>query len=358
MDEQQRTILIVDDTPANLSVLHDHLIEAGFRVLVDVSGRSALDKIHATKPDLILLDIMMPDMDGYETCTLLKSNRETSNIPVIFMTALTDPLDEVKAFEVGALDYITKPVKVLTVEARVRNHLHLHFLKEELRQNNIELDAFSHTVAHDLRAPLSTIQTYADYLMTQNQELDADHLQKMLSNVYRSSFNASNMIDELLLLKGLRTKQVKSRKVDMERAVRKAQDRLKLAIIEHNATIEPPAEWIPVSGYAPWVEEVLVNLLYMAMQFSVEEDPVIRLNSENNLSRVEYTIVEERGGIHLSEEERNLTAYAELQTIRPTGHGLGLPVVQKILQHLQGNLEVEASADGSYFFRLSMQTVD
>lgn len=132
------TILIVDDTPTNLGILFEQLQNHGFKVLVD-DGASAMRIIRQVQPDLILLDIMMPGLDGFEMCRRLKAHEQTRDIPVIFMTALTDPQDEIKGFEVGAVDYITKPIRVQTVLARVQTHLTLRNLQKRLEAQNVAL---------------------------------------------------------------------------------------------------------------------------------------------------------------------------------------------------------------------------
>ncbi len=129
-------VLIVDDNTSNLSVLFKVLQQANFKVLIAESGKSALKRIKYLKPDIILLDIMMPEMDGFETCRRLKANEESKHIPVIFMTALADTADKVKGFELGAVDYITKPVQVEEVVARLNTHLTICRLQNNLLQQN------------------------------------------------------------------------------------------------------------------------------------------------------------------------------------------------------------------------------
>ncbi|MBW4605409.1 MAG: hybrid sensor histidine kinase/response regulator [Calothrix sp. FI2-JRJ7] len=134
------TILIVDDNPANLSVLSDALDQEGFEIWVAKSGKVALERVKYALPDLILLDIMMPEIDGYETCRQLKANPQTQNIPIIFMTALSDTANKVEGFQIGAVDYITKPFQQEEVISRVRLHLKLHELAENLKQKNTLLE--------------------------------------------------------------------------------------------------------------------------------------------------------------------------------------------------------------------------
>ncbi|MCL1470197.1 response regulator [Argonema antarcticum] len=132
-------LLIVDDTPANLGVLSDFLDEAGFEVLVARDGESAIQKVQYAKPDIILLDVMMPGIDGFETCHRLKADPSTEDIPVIFMTALSETVDKVKGFNLGAVDYITKPFQQEEVLARVKAQLKLHNLTKIIEQQNILL---------------------------------------------------------------------------------------------------------------------------------------------------------------------------------------------------------------------------
>jgi diguanylate cyclase (GGDEF)-like protein len=148
MEEYTATLLIVDDTPANLKVLAAMLKNSGYKVRSAVDGESALEAIAAARPDLLLLDVMMPGMNGYEVCSRLKSDPQTLGIPIIFLSALDDALDKVKAFQVGAADYITKPFQIKEVLARVENQLTLErqrseirSLMGELKQKNQQLQA-------------------------------------------------------------------------------------------------------------------------------------------------------------------------------------------------------------------------
>lgn len=133
-------ILIVDDTPINLEVLYDFLGKAGFTVLIAEDGESAIARAEYAPPDLILLDILMPRMDGFETCRLLKKSGLTQDIPIIFMTALSETVDKVKGFELGAVDYLTKPLQHQEVLARIQLHLKLRSLTKTLQEQNLRLE--------------------------------------------------------------------------------------------------------------------------------------------------------------------------------------------------------------------------
>jgi PAS domain S-box-containing protein len=132
-------VLIVDDVPNNLKVLSDTLAHAGFEVAIATSGERAIQQLEHTPVSLILLDVMMPEMDGFETCQHIKANPRTQNIPIIFITALSESVNKVTGFELGAVDYITKPFQQSEVLARVRSHLKLNQLSRTLEAKNTEL---------------------------------------------------------------------------------------------------------------------------------------------------------------------------------------------------------------------------
>ncbi|MEB3280009.1 MAG: response regulator [Lyngbya sp.] len=132
-------ILVVDDTPANLRLLSKMMTDYGYNVRQAINGKMALTAVQAVKPDLILLDINMPDMNGYEVCEKLKNNQETATIPVIFLSALDDALDKVKAFQVGGVDYVTKPFQLEEILVRIENQLTLKNLQNQLQHQNQQL---------------------------------------------------------------------------------------------------------------------------------------------------------------------------------------------------------------------------
>lgn len=138
-DDYKALILAVDDTPANLRLLSGMLTEKGYQILLAPSGKFAISSAKRRCPDLILLDINMPEMDGYQVCEQLKSDPETKDVPVIFISALSDVMDKVKAFSVGGVDYITKPFQMEEVLARVETHLAINFLQQNLQEKNEDL---------------------------------------------------------------------------------------------------------------------------------------------------------------------------------------------------------------------------
>jgi two-component system, sensor histidine kinase and response regulator len=167
-------VLIVDDTPANIDVLHEVLKGHGYQIAMAMNGKQALINVFQFKPDLILLDVMMPELNGYETCTRLKSNEQTKNIPIIFITAKAEHGDIVKGFALGAVDYIIKPFQHEEVISRVKTHTQLREMikkneqlvtqlkgsissSNETQKKDIEVSASFSRMSQDLRAPLNSI---------------------------------------------------------------------------------------------------------------------------------------------------------------------------------------------------------
>lgn len=142
--DKKGIILVVDDNPDNLELLFFFLSDSDFTVLVATNGKKALQMVEESQPDLILLDVMMPGIDGFELCRLLKANESSKDIPVIFMTALSETEDKVKGFNVGAVDYITKPVQEEVLKARITTHLTIRNLNRSLVEQNKRLQQEIH----------------------------------------------------------------------------------------------------------------------------------------------------------------------------------------------------------------------
>lgn len=198
-------ILIVDDVPANLKVLGDILKGEGYKVRPVPSGMLALKVAEKEKPDLILLDIMMPGMDGFEVCRRLKENPVLKNIPVIFISALNDTKDIVKALHAGGVDFITKPFQAEEVLARVSTHLKLFKQSEKLLIQSKELQALNATkdkffsiIAHDLRGPLGGFMALSELMADESQAFTPEQKKGMITALGSSSRNIFNLLENLL----------------------------------------------------------------------------------------------------------------------------------------------------------------
>ena len=213
------TILIVDDNPTNLAVIVGYLEKMGFEIITARNGKMGLRRAKFAHPDVILLDIMMPEMDGFEACRRLKEDEKTKDIPVIFMSALTDTEDKVKGFNLGAVDYVTKPLQQEEVLARVTTHLQIRDLtknlqnanqeltdlSEQLLQTNHELkmvnankDKFFSIIAHDLRNPFLPLLGMSELLPIIAETASREEIKETGHVIHNSAQNVYNLLENLL----------------------------------------------------------------------------------------------------------------------------------------------------------------
>jgi signal transduction histidine kinase len=205
IDAKNAIILIVDDIPANLKVLGDILKGEGYKIRPVPNGSLALQVASREKPDLILLDIMMPEMDGFEVCRRLKDIPGLSDIPVIFISALNETSDIVKALKSGGVDFITKPFQAEEVVARVKTHLQLHLqsivLLEQSRQMKELIatkDKFFSILAHDLRGPLGGFMGLTELMADESFEFSQQQQKQMIVELNESACSIFNLLENLL----------------------------------------------------------------------------------------------------------------------------------------------------------------
>ena len=216
--ESKDVILVVDDQPMNLKVIAS-VLGLDYSLSIANNGTNALKMLENGLPDLILLDIMMPDMDGYEVCRRIKANEKTKDIPIIFLTAKTDIDDIIKGFDLGAVDYITKPFNPTEMRVRVVNHLNLYHARNEIKQmyhelllskdelrktnrqleqSNKEKDKFFSIISHDLRSPLSGFLGLTQLMADDIGTLPPDEVQVMASAMKDSAVNLYRLLENLL----------------------------------------------------------------------------------------------------------------------------------------------------------------
>jgi two-component system sensor histidine kinase/response regulator len=199
------SVLIVDDLPNNVRLLSIMLTEKGYQVRKAINGQMALNTVRSLIPDLILLDINMPDLNGYQVCEQLKADEKTREIPVIFISALDDVLDKVKAFQVGGVDYISKPFQGEEVMARIENQLTICRQKKQL-QNEIKerqkteetLEIYLHAVSHDLRNPVIGMSMILNNLIKNSQGETKEVSRKILQQMANSCDRQLTLIDSLV----------------------------------------------------------------------------------------------------------------------------------------------------------------
>jgi len=357
MDHSQYSIVIVDDTPENIRLLAQLLSEQGYRVRSAPNGERALATVRKERPDLILLDILMPGIDGYEVCRQLKADDYLKQIPVIFISALNEAFDKVSAFSAGGVDYVTKPFQVEEVLARVETHLSIEDMRKrleaqnrQLQEQNSELEAFAHTVAHDLKNPLSIVLGALELIHTAGEPLSKDSA-KMLSISLNASYKMDSIIQELLLLASVRKEDIALEPVNMALVIQQAFMRLSHMSERYHPQIVLPDSWPVGLGYAPWVEEVWVNYLSNAMKYG-GEPPVLRLQSEFLADgMVCFSVIDNGKGLEPDEQASLFTEFTRLDQARAEGHGLGLSIVRRIMDKLNGSCGVQSVVgEGSQFY--------
>ena len=354
------TLLIVDDKPQNLRLISDFLAERGFELMLTRSGAQALGKIELAMPDLVLLDVTMPEMDGFEVCRRLKSNARTAALPVIFMTALDDIAHKVEGFRLGAVDYITKPIQREELLARIQHHLQLHSLQrellaksEDLAQKNAELEAYAHTIAHSLKTPLAAASRFLEILhkfRSDDLTVEQRHLVQQASSALAMTGEA---VDALLLLSTVAQQSVDQHPLEMGTLVDQVLSQLADLRVRTHASVKLPKAWPLAIGYAPWVGEVWLNLLSNALKYG-GSPPVVELGGAPEGSLVRFWVRDNGQALSEQERKRVFIPFTRLHQERAAGHGLGLATVQRIVSKLGGNVGVGAGSPGGNEFHFSL----
>ena len=361
-------ILIVDDTPDNLRLLSQMLVERGYKVRAVLDGEHALAAAQAVPPDLVLLDIRMPGLDGYEVCRRLKADPRTQDIPVLFLSALGETRDKVKALALGGVDYITKPFQPAEVLARVETHLALHDLRRqlqaanaelaarlvELQARNEELDAFAHTVAHDIKGPVSVIVSYAEMLTTEQAAIPEKMRDEFLQTLQQGARRVARIVDELLLLASVRKMaELGVGPLDMGQVVEEACQRMAFMIAQYQAEIVLPPAWPQAVGYGPWVVEVWANYISNGLKYG-GQPPRLELGADLlGNAQVRFWVRDNGDGIPPEEQAGLFVPFTRISQIRAEGQGLGLSIVRRIVERLNGEVGVESEGlpgRGSLFY--------
>ena len=351
-----KKILIVDDNPTNIDVLFLHLQHAGYTVLVAANGADAIISAQNAQPDLIILDILMPGIDGFEVAAQLGSISTTSSIPIIFMSALTDITNKIKGFEVGGVDYITKPFQHRELLARVHTQLtlrqqqqELEIRAQELQEKNEDLDAFAHTVAHDLKNPLQVILTYTELL--QQVETLSPKGEKYTDTIIDTVLKMHNIIEELQRLAWIRKDKINITPVNMHHHVEQALLRLQTMIDEHKPDIQIPEQCPTALGYGPWVEEVWMNYLSNGIKYG-GTPPIITLGGKDQGDGyIRFWVHDNGQGVPPEDHARIFEKAVQLEGESSHGYGLGLSIAKRIVEKLGGEVGVNsANGQGSEFY--------
>ena len=383
IDPSTTSILIVDDTPNNLRLLAGILAEHGYIVRPTISGSRALTAIQAELPDLVLLDIKMPDMDGYAVCKQLKADERTHDIPVIFISALDDVQDKVKGFALGGVDYITKPFQAQEVLARVRMHLTLRSLQirledqnsqlqqeissrrqaeeelqtvnqqlkktnQELVETNASKDTFFSIIAHDLKAPFTGLIGLTEALVEDIEYYNQDKLTHILQQLHLSAKQTYTLLTNLLTWSRLERGLIDCKPEDvlLANVVDPVVFVLASNAQQKQVTVTNSVE-TEISVYADFrmIDTVLRNLLSNALKFT-EMGGEIGVSAESYDDYVEIAVTDT--GIGMSQEKIDILFRIDKKTSTPgtageEGTGLGLILCKELVEKNGGTIWVKSA---------------
>jgi two-component system sensor histidine kinase/response regulator len=359
-------IMAVDDQPANLKLLEELLSRQGYIVRSFPRGRLALEAAARNPPDLILLDINMPEMNGFKVCELLKADEKLARIPVIFLSALTDANDKVQAFQCGGVDYVTKPFQVDEVQARVQTHLNMHRLQKELQlhANHLEelvasrtrelaesqarlrvLDRaksdFLRLIHHELRSPLNGLLGVGELVL---DEMGASEEGAELREMFDLSRQRMlTILDDALLLTEIEVASdtFSSEATDLVSTLHSAIEDTAAFAQSRGVGIElEPGEAGCVVAKRDLLRKAIQALIETAAKFSKAGD-VVRLKCQADLDGVQV-LIRGAGRIPESAIANFFQVFSIGEAITPGGDlGLGPPVSQRIIALFGGSITVE-----------------
>lgn len=404
MSNNSITILVVDDEPNNLRVLSKILTDRGYKVQKAICGRLALNAAIASPPDLILLDVMMPQSNGYEVCIKLKSLEKTRDIPIIFISVLDRTIDKVKAFQVGGVDYITKPFQVEEVLARIEHQLTIRSLQKKLQMQNESLqqeiearkqaekkkNELISIVSHELRAPLACIRTALELLSTGHYGTLQAKGQQFLDVALSSSDRILRLVNDLLDLERIETGIDLTGRQNCEIAKLMQQAAEGLQTMAEQAGVTLSVATIPVQRCVnpDHIIQVLTNLLSNAIKFSpagstvwltaqlqATEEPGNTGESSLSTSHTQCPMPNAHSSdllIKVKDQGRGIPAdklesiFDRFQQVYPSdlhqkgGCGLGLAICRSIVQQYGGRIWVESSlgAGSTFYFTLPDSSQD
>lgn len=354
-------ILVVDDTVENLRLLSRLLAQAGFHARPVRSGPEALAAAGAERPDLVLLDIDMPEMDGYEVCRRLKATAELADVPVIFLSALDQTADKVKAFSVGAVDFVTKPFHFHEVRARIESQLELARLRGRLEQKGAELEGslarlkeveqlrhdLVHMAAHDMRSPIMAVGGYLE-LLGEPLPDDATRLE-FVERAREGVGTILRLVDAMLDLSRLEANRMPLRiqELDVRRTLDRAVATLG-AFARPRIEVAVPAGAFRLRADEALLERVLANLMANALKYS-DEGEQVSVRAEPHEDGWARLLVEDRGpGVPAELRPRLFEKFATAAGSGSRGRSTGLGLAFcRLAMEAQGGVIGYYDADGA-----------
>jgi two-component system sensor histidine kinase/response regulator len=359
------TVLIVDDVVDNLHMLTDMLEAQGHEVRIAMSGREALDKINEKHPDLILLDIQMPGMTGYEVCEKVKAKKETQDIPVIFLSALQESADILKGFEVGGVDYVSKPFQFREVVARVQSQMAVSQQRRELEdlrtrdQQQFRMiagakDNFFRAASHDLKNPLTGVLLYVQMLRSNPPQNQAE-LNNALNDIENSARKMQSLVSDILDLTQM---QVGSLMSFIEQPIQtillKVMKNFDVLAREKNIQLflKMPDEEIQMPVDGNYFERMIDNLVSNAIKYTPHDGQVsVQMQVAEDCLQIRVSDT----GIGIPEDDLSNIFEAFYRVKKPShrkesGTGLGLSIVAAIAEEHHGSIDVESvEGEGTSF---------
>ncbi len=364
----KQTILVVDDTPDNITLLSS-LLKGQYRLKVATSGEKALEIAESGEPDLILLDIMMPGMDGYEVCRRLKADARMREMPVIFLSALNETMDKVKAFSMGGVDYITKPFEPDEVKARVATHLKVRQFEVALERQNQQLqesyaklreleslrNSLTHMLVHDMRTPLTSINGYLQMLeMYERESLSTDG-QEFLTIAIASTEHLIEMVSSILDVSKMEAGEMKLHieEWDLTGTAREMLTKLDSLKEERLLTVEAPDDPVVIAADHHLITRVIQNLLGNALKFT-RADGTIAIVLEPRADAIRVAVRDNGPGIPPEYREKIFEKFGQVEARaqqQKYSTGIGLTFCKYAIDLHAGAIGVDSELDhGSTFW--------
>jgi two-component system sensor histidine kinase/response regulator len=356
------SILVVDDTPANLQVLVGMLKEHGHRVRPVLDGRLALRAAKAEVPDLILLDINMPDMNGFEVCEQMKADPKLAETPVIFISGNNETADKVRAFSVGGVDYVTKPFQMAEVEARVATHLELRRKRRELQTSLESLrrletlrDSLVHMIVHDLRSPLAAISACLEVIKWDAEEQHRRELATDVETALHATRTIIRLVNSVLDVSKMEGTEMRLQLAlhDIGTVARESMDELESLVGTRQMIRELPDEPVMALVDRDVVSRIMQNLLGNALKFT-PSGGVISLSVEATEDMVRVAVSDTGPGIPKEYRERVFEKFGQVEAIsrgQRFSTGLGLTFCRLAVDAHGGRIGVDSEVGhGSVFW--------
>lgn len=350
-------ILVVDDSSDNLFLVQTILEEEGYDITLAEDGRSALAKIEQSPPDLVLLDVMMPGMDGYEVTRRIRQKAELQFIPILLITAYDQP-SVVEGLDIGADDFIRKPVEVDELLARVRSLLRLKYAIDEREQIARQREDFVSWMTHDLRTPIVAAERMlALFKQGALGQLSAP-MQEAIVTMDRSNRNLLAMVNTLLEVYRYEAgrKNLLFSPVDLQRLIQEVVEELAPLANEKNLALQAHFEEKvdgKVVGDRLELHRVLTNLIGNAIKFTDKGSVDIRLGGANNPSGVTIEVQDTGPGI-APEDQAMLFERFRPGTHKRSGSGLGLHLSRRILEAHQGSIDIKSEVGKGTLFTVRL----